>query len=225
MPLTSGKLCSQIGSWITTGTRSQRCSIAVSHTSSDGAGTKSESTKTNVPGVTARRCSARCVERALEPVASGPPYSDDQSRSSLELDQLPLALRLTPVRVPVGVVEVADEAAGGARTREDELDDVAHRLRLVEPWQRRAKYDICGRRSQTITTLGASSAKRSRTTNSSLPFAVESRADAAQSMESMSSPGRYGREPATSVPEPRRRLRIVPNEMPMTRATRERAGT
>src|SRR4249919_628231 len=66
-------------------------------------------------------------------------------------------------------------------------------------------------------TLGASSAKRSRTTNSSDPRAVDSLADAAQSIESMSSPGRYGREPATSVPAPRRRLFIVPNERPMTR--------
>src|SRR6188472_3579551 len=79
------------------------------------------------------------------------------------------------------------------------------------------KPDISGRRSQTMTTLGASSAKRSRTTNSSLPFAVDNRADAAQSMASMSSPGRYGREPATSVPEPRLRLFIVPNESPITR--------
>src|SRR5512144_994061 len=68
-----------------------------------------------------------------------------------------------------------------------------------------------------MTIFGASSAKRSRTTNSSEPRAVERRADAAQSMESMSSPGRYGRDPATSVPEPRRRLFIVPYESPITR--------
>ena len=86
------------------------------------------------------------------------------------------------------------------------------------------KNDISGRRSQTMMTLGASSAKRSRTTNSSLPLAVESRAEAAQSIASIWSPGRYGLEPATSVPEPRRRLRIVPNESPITRR-RERAGT
>ena len=52
------------------------------------------------------------------------------------------------------------------------------------------KHDIAGRRSQTTTTRGASSAKRSRTTNSSLARAVESLADAAQSIASMSSPGR-----------------------------------
>src|SRR5688572_28833352 len=68
-----------------------------------------------------------------------------------------------------------------------------------------------------MTIFGASSANRSRTTNSSAPRAVERRAEAAQSIESMSSPGRYGREPATSVPAPRRRLLIVPNETPKTR--------
>ena len=52
--LTSGKLCSQVGSWITIGTTSQRCSAAISHVSLDGAGRKSESRKTKVPGVTAR---------------------------------------------------------------------------------------------------------------------------------------------------------------------------
>ena len=78
---TSGKLCSQVGSWITTGTMSQRCSTAASHTSLDGGGMKSESTKTNVPGVTARVCAARCsIERSSQ--SGGPPYSDDQRRSS-----------------------------------------------------------------------------------------------------------------------------------------------
>ena len=46
---------------------------------------------------------------------------------------------------------------------------------------------------------------------------AERRAEAAQSIESMSSPGRYGREPATSVPAPRRRDFMVPKESPMTR--------
>src|SRR5688572_3673059 len=64
---------------------------------------------------------------------------------------------------------------------------------------------------------GASSAKRSRTTNSSRPRAVERRADAAQSIEPMSSPGRYGRDPATSVPAPRRTLRAVRTGSPATR--------
>ena len=77
--------------------------------------------------------------------------------------------------------------------------------------------DIRGCLSATMTTRGASSAKRSRTMNASSWRASESRADAAQSIACMSSPVWYGREPATSEPEPRRRLRIVPNERPTSR--------
>ncbi len=49
--------------------------------------------------------------------------------------------------------------------------------------------DIPGRRSTHTTTRGASSARYSRTTNSSLARAAESRADAPQSMRCGSSPG------------------------------------
>ena len=81
----------------------------------------------------------------------------------------------------------------------------------------RPSPDIRGCLSTTTTTRGASSAKRSRTMNASSWRASESRADAAQSIACMSSPVWYGREPATSDPEPRRRLRIVPNERPTSR--------
>ncbi len=77
--------------------------------------------------------------------------------------------------------------------------------------------DIEGRRSQRTTTRGASSAKCSLTTNSSDPRASESRADAYQSILSTSSPGWYGREPATSEPSPRRMLWSPPNGRPSTR--------
>src|SRR5207248_196864 len=76
---------------------------------------------------------------------------------------------------------------------------------------------ICGRRSATATTRGDSSAKCSRTTNSSLARAEESRAEAAQSILATSSPGSYGRVVATSDPSPRRALRIPPNASPGTR--------
>jgi hypothetical protein len=46
----------------------------------------------------------------------------------------------------------------------------------------RGKRDIDGRRSATMTTRGASSAKYSRTTNSSAPCADERRAEAFQSI-------------------------------------------
>ena len=51
-----------------------------------------------------------------------------------------------------------------------------------------------GRRSSTIVTRGASSAARSRTTNSSPPRAAESRAEANQSIVETGSPGSYGRD-------------------------------
>src|SRR5215218_2635128 len=79
------------------------------------------------------------------------------------------------------------------------------------------KSAIAGRRSQTTTSRGASSAKRSRTMNSSTPRASESLADAAQSIAATSSPGTYGRDPATSDPRPRRTLRMPPNERPTIR--------
>ena len=68
---------------------------------------------------------------------------------------------------------------------------------------------------------GACCARYSRTTNSSLPRAAESRAEAAQSIHATWSPGRYGREPTTSSPWPRRTLRRLPNETP----TNRRRGT
>jgi hypothetical protein len=53
--------------------------------------------------------------------------------------------------------------------------------------------------------------------NSSVPRADESRADAFQSIASTSSPGWYGRDPATSDPCPRRALVSPPNERPTSR--------
>ncbi len=78
--------------------------------------------------------------------------------------------------------------------------------RLSSHGSQSGKSAIEGLRSATTTILTASSAKWSRTTNSSVPRAVDSRADAAQSTSRIASPRRYGRELAISVPEPRRRL-------------------
>ena len=72
IPLTSGKLCSQTGSWITTGTTSQRCSTAVSQVSREGGSRKSEKTKTKLPAVTLRRCSKRCSSERSTPSAGAP---------------------------------------------------------------------------------------------------------------------------------------------------------
>src|SRR5688572_17442814 len=81
--------------------------------------------------------SVRCemVEGALEPVDRTAVLQRPQALVA-ELDELAISLRLTPVRIAVRVVEVADEPSRGARAREDQLDDGAHRLGLVEPRQR-----------------------------------------------------------------------------------------
>ena len=124
--LTSGKLCSHVGSWITIGTTSQRCSAAISQVSLDGAGRKSESRKTNVPGVTARGYDASwSIERSSQ--SAGPVELRRPELWIAHLDHLPIALRRPPVRVTVGVVEIADVAAGGTGAREDQLDDGPHR--------------------------------------------------------------------------------------------------
>src|SRR5437879_1658841 len=80
-----------------------------------------------------------------------------------------------------------------------------------------ASIDIDARRSTRTTTRGASSAKRSRTMNSSVPRAADSRADAAQSIQPTSSPGWYSRVLAMSEPTPRRALRTPPKASPITR--------
>ena len=96
---------------------------------------KSESKKTNVPGVTARVCDARCsTERSSQ--SGGPAVLARPEALVSDLDQLPLPLRLPPVRIAVRIVEVADEAARRACAGEHELDDRPHRHRLVEPRQR-----------------------------------------------------------------------------------------
>ena len=78
-------------------------------------------------------------------------------------------------------------------------------------------------RSSTAIARGASSAKCSRTMNSSRSSAADSRADEAQSIRSGSSPGTYEREPETSEPVPRRAPCIAPNASPCRRR-RETSG-
>ena len=66
----------------------------------------------------------------------------------------------------------------------DQLERGEDRPRLVErAGAATTRIAIDGRRSASTTTRGASSAKRSRTMNSSVPRAAERRADAAQSIQ------------------------------------------
>ena len=85
-------------------------------TSEGGGGMKSESTKTNVPAVTERRCSTRWARERVSQ-SGGALKSSDSRPLVLELEQLPLDLRWAPVEVAVRLVEIADEASGQRRSR------------------------------------------------------------------------------------------------------------
>ena len=65
---TSGKLCSQVGSWITTGTTSHRCSIAASHSSSDGDRDEVGEHEDECARRHRARVRREVIDRALEPV-------------------------------------------------------------------------------------------------------------------------------------------------------------
>ena len=190
-PLTSGKLCSQIGSWTITGTISKRRSSASSHSSRVGRDEEVRDDEDERPGREVALVLGEVAQTAQQRVLR-------RTEAALELRGAVRmrAARRVPVRVAVRLVEVAEQAACGGRARADERDGVSDRVRLGQPrpafGERR---DIDGRRSQRTTTRGASSAKCSRTTNSSEPRASDSRADAYQSILSTSSPGWYGREP------------------------------
>ena len=70
-PATSGKLCSQTGSWMTTGTTSQPCATASSHASGGGGARKSERTNTNVPGRQVAAQAARGTRAPASRLSSG----------------------------------------------------------------------------------------------------------------------------------------------------------
>ncbi len=135
MPLTSGKPCSHVGSWMTTGTRSQRCSSAVSHTLVGRQRQEVGEDEDERPGRHRARVRRQVLERALQPVGRACVLRRPEPWVA-ELDHLPLPLRLPPVRIAVRVVQVADEAAGDACAGENQLHDVTHGKRLVEPGQR-----------------------------------------------------------------------------------------
>ena len=112
-------------------------------------------------------------------------------------------------------VEVADETELAQRRRGDHPPDRADRIRLAQP---RARVQAHRRAS-----VGdhdharRSSAKCSRTRNSGSRACDESRAEDFQSIAARLSPGRYGREPATLEPSPRREARRRPNGEPAGR--------
>ena len=117
MPPTSGKLRSQTGSWITTGTSSHRCSSAPCQTRRSGGTRKSESTKTNACVGRSRRCSPR-NSRPRETVSSGAA----NARSNGTRLGACLAARRAPVRLALRVVEIAGEAARGVCAQSDQIE-------------------------------------------------------------------------------------------------------
>ena len=143
IPLTSGKLCSQTGSWITTGMTSQRCSTAVSHVSRDGGSRKSEKTKTKLPGGDVAAMLEEVLERALDAVGRRAP-AGLVGPLLAQVGEPALAARRQPERLAVRVVEVADEAAGLGGARDDDVGRAPHRRALVEPGQRRREEGELG---------------------------------------------------------------------------------
>ena len=226
-PATAGKLCSQTGSWITTGTRSQPCATASSHALAGG-GDEEVGEHEDERAAAAGRCAAppRNVERALDVVLGRVERRRAES----------LARRATRRS------RAARAAASTARRR---AEDRARRCRCApRPRSRRSrsrprrahaasraraaaagKTPIAGRRSLTSATRGASSAERSRTTNSSRPRAAESRAVANQSIVETGSPGcvRAARR-SRRRRAPRRRLGRSPNGSPTRRRRRGTSG-
>ena len=162
-PPIGGKLCSQTGSWITTGHDVPALLRAARPRASGGGSRKSERTKTKLPVGSARRCSTR-YSHASPSVSFGARERGPLARRR----SCPATARRAPERLAVGEVEVAAEPARRHRGVEEDVARVRHRLRLREPRKPRGEDAISGRRSATTTTRGASSANLSRTMNSSV---------------------------------------------------------
>src|SRR5438067_1448272 len=80
---TDGKLCSQTGSWITTGTSSQRRVVPTSQSSRGGSSRKSERTKTNDPAPSEEADRASwSMPRRSEPGSASKPAMRSRSRIS-----------------------------------------------------------------------------------------------------------------------------------------------
>ncbi len=200
---------------------SQPRSSADSQVSSGVASRKSESTNTKLADGTWRRWSVRNSNMPVMPSA-GPSRSGSACSASV-MCRRPL------VGGHQSTVPGRSCSRRPARPRDSAtLASIRSRATSAASALRRngipgGQSDIPGRRSRQTTTRGASSARNSRTTNSSLARAAERRAEDAQSMRCGSSPGTYVREPAMSDPEPRRAPCIEPNASPIRRR-RETSG-
>ena len=178
---TSGNPCSQVGSWITTGTTSQPRSRAHSHVSSGVGSMKSERTKTKLADGTARRWSVRNSNIVVTPSAD--PSCACRSWSTVASVRRPLAgghQPTTPSRPSVSSSPIRPRDSATLSSISSSATPAAASLwRNGIPGGHSA---IAGRRSTHTTARGASSAKYSRTTNSSVARAADRRPDAPQSI-------------------------------------------
>ena len=165
-PPASGKLRSHVGSRITTGTSSQPCAVASSHVSEGSTPRKSESTKTKLPpGRSVRRLPRNASERA--------------TASSGAVNGTGLRARSSTIqgrsRRPGGTHHGSSPTKSSAATFERPATALATMAAVASASASRfasqgsglGKSAIDGLRSMTSATVGASSAAKSRTTNSS----------------------------------------------------------
>ncbi len=130
---TSGKLCSQTGSWITTGTTSQRWAPASSQAEAGGGARKSERMNTKLPGGIPERIRPRkAIARSrLSSGASNPVSGACRCSISHSSPRPPGGSQYGPPcrGSRPGVVERADVAARGDRAEHDQLRGGVERRR------------------------------------------------------------------------------------------------
>ena len=208
------------GSWTTTGVTSQRSERSRARPlRTRRRGSPRRRRRRSRPGK-ARRCRTSSSSEPLEPVGAAPRTGSAPIRAADGI-RIAAAAGERQQRPPVRVVDERELAARRGRARGDQVDRCRRRRLLVEPGQRR-RVDLHRRPPvDDDATRGACSAKNSRTTNSSVPRADGEPGRGRPVDPAGRSPGRYGREPATSSPGPRRGLRRSPSWTP----TNRRRGT
>ena len=182
---------------MTTGTSSQRCSsVAARRAPPAGRGSPRGRTRRSAPaaradaGGGARGCVRRC-----RPARRTAAFERPLRREAL-------ASRRAPVRPPSRRGRGRPRQRVARRAVADQAQPLEQASGLSSHRNGEGRIPIHGRRSATITTRGASSAKNSRTMNSSCREPTERRAEAAQSIPATSSPG-------STAATPRRRSRAA----------------
>ena len=168
---------------------------AQSQSSRTGSARKSERTKTKGAGGQVARVLDQGRRPARDRVAGRA-----NGRSQLEQAELALAARRMPERRRLRPRRSSRAGRAPRRAVADQADALAHRLGLVEPRPRLAEAGIAGRRSRRRRPA-APRPRCGRERRTRLPRAVESRADADQSIAADRVAGLVGPESAiTSLP-------------------------